>query len=198
MGKVLHASDSGYFLGCIEQSTNSRDGVWSLEKAMQTYWRVRTWTFSASGIATSDDDPSDFFPISSTITGITSQDSQTDVPQTLEEGLVCGNYFEFFGARRYYAFIEFGQAKTNGGLYNSGLVGEVLDYRTNPLEFVFSAEGSSAFSISILGTNIPIIMNYINDDEENSYTITSGSATLTPTLWWSYGGTYSTSTGAPL
>jgi len=198
MGKVLHASASGYFTDCIQESTDSRDGVWSLEKAMQTYWRVRTWTFSASGIATNNDDPSDFFPISSTITDITSRDSQTDVPQTLEEGLVCGNYFEFFSASRYNAFIGFYGTKTNGGLYNSGLVGEVLDYRTDPLEFVFLAEGSSAFSISILGANIPIGMTYENDEEEFSYIITSGSATLTPTLWWSYGGTYSTSTGARL
>jgi len=198
MGKILHASDSGYFIDCIQESTNSRDGVWSLEKAMQTYWRVRTWTFSASGIATNNDDPSDFFPISSTITDITSHDEQTGLPQTLEEGLVCGNYFEFFGASRYEAFIGFYGTKTNGGLYNSGLVGEVLDYRTDPLEFAFGVGGSSALIISILGANIPISMIFQNDDEETSYRITSGSATLTPTLWWSYGGTYDTSTGAPL
>lgn len=197
MGKVLHASGSGYFPGCIAAG-DPEDCPWTLEKAMQTYWRVRTWTFTASGIATNNDDPSDFFPISSTITDITSHDSQTDVPQTLEEGLVCGNYFEFFGGLRYEAFIGFGQAETSGGLYNSGLGGEALDYTTEPLEFVFASNISSAFNISILGTNIPISMVYKNDDEEFSYTITSGSATLTPTLWWSYGGTYDTATGNPL
>jgi hypothetical protein len=197
MGKVLHASGSGYFPGCIAAG-DPADCPWTLEKAMQTYWRVRTWTFTASGIATDTYDPTDTVPFSSTITDITSHDFQTDVPQTLEEGLVCGNYFEFFGEPRYYAFIGFAQAETSGGLYNSGLEGEAVDYTTDPLEFVFASNISSAFNISILGTNIPIGMNYVNDDEEFNYVVTSGSANLTPTLWWSYGGTYNTSTGEPL
>jgi len=194
MGKVLHASDSGYFPYCISAGT-SQNCPWTLEKAMATYWRVRTWTFSASGIATNNDDPLDTIPFSSTITDITSHSEETGLPQTLEEGLVCGNYFSFSGA-----YIDFlGQAKTSGNLYDSGLSGEVIDYSTAPLEFTFSARNSSAFSISILGTNIPITMFWNNDEpEEGAYTITSGSATLTPTLWWSYDGTYDTSTGTPL
>jgi len=198
MGKVLHASKSGYFPTCIVEG-EPENCPWTLEKAMQTYWRVRTWEFTASGIATDTYDPTDTFPFSSTITDITSHDFQTDVPQTLEEGLVCGNYFEFFGGLRYYASIGFGQAETSGGLYNSGLGGDALDYTTDPLEFVFASNISSAFNISILGTNIPIVMNYVNDDQFLiNYEVTSGSATLTPTLWWSYGGKYDPATGNPL
>jgi len=198
MGKVLHASGSGYFPGCIVAG-DPADCPWTLEKAMQTYWRVRTWTFSASGIGTNNDDPSDTFPFSSAYTDITSRDFETEEPQTLEEGLVCGNYFATEYILRDNAFIDFsGQAETSGGLYNSGLEGEVIDYRSDPLEFFFAANNSSAFSISILGTNIPITMTYVNDEAEDSFTITSGSATLTPTLWWSYGGTYDTATGNPL
>ena len=197
MGKVLHASYSGYFPFCIPEGT-PENCPWTLEKAMQTYWRIRTWTFFASGIATNTDDPSDTIPFSSEITDITSRDNETGEPQTLEEGLVCGNLFEN-GILDAYCLIEFYQAETSGGLYNSGLIGEVVDDRVDPLEFVFAANVSSAFSISILGTNIPITMTYKNDpDQESSYSITSGSATLTPTLWWSYGGTYNTSTGQPL
>jgi hypothetical protein len=174
------------------------DCPWTLEKAMQTYWRVRTWTFTASGIATNTDDPGDTFPISSEITGIISRDVETAEPQTLEEGLVCSNLFENIISDAYCS-IGFYQAETSGGLYNSGLVGGVVDERVDPLEFYFAANNSSAFNISILGTNIPITMTYVNDeDDEGSYNITSGSATLTPTLWWSYGGTYNTSTGAKL
>ena len=195
MGKVLHASKSGYFPSCIVEG-DPEDCPWTLEKAMQTYWRVRTWTFTASGIATNTDDPGDTFPISSEITDITSRDIETAFPQTLEEGLVCGNFFS--NAADHFALIEFGQAQTSGGLYDSGLFGGIEDYRVEPLEFYFAAINSSAFSISILGTNIPIIMQYVNDEGQESYTITSGSATLTPTLWWSYGGTYNTSTGEPL
>ena len=197
MGKVLHASGSGYFPGCIADGA-PEDCPWTLEKAMQTYWRVRTWDFEASGIATNNDDPSDTYPFSSTITDITSHSEQTFLPQTAEEGLVCGNYFSFFGELRYEAYIDFFQVERSGSLYNSGLAGVVLDYTTDPLQFQFGAELSSAFSISILGTSIPIDMFWDNDDEEESYRITSGSATLTPTLWWSYGGTYNPSTGARL
>jgi hypothetical protein len=189
MGKVLHASDSGYFPFCIADGA-PEDCPWTLEKAMQTYWRVRTWTFSASGIVRDNLDPGTF-PFSSTITGITSE-------LTLEEDLVCGeNIFSFFGGLRYEAFIDFnGQVKTSGGLYDSGLNGFVLDYTTDPLEFAFNANFSSAFSISILGANIPISMVY--SSSVGSFTVISGSATLTPTLWWSYGGTYDTSTGQRL
>jgi len=202
MGKVLHASGSGYFPGCIVAG-DPEDCPWTLEKAMQTYWRVRTWTFTASGIATNTYDSSDSFPFSSTITGITSHDSQTDVPQTLEEGLVCGNYFQNLNPNPnddFYSFIGFGQPETGGGLYSSGFQGEAADNRIYPLEFVFPAIDSTIFDISILDTDIPINMNYVNDDEpeEFIYDITSGSATLTPTEWWSYGGTYDISTGEPL
>jgi hypothetical protein len=163
---------------------------------MAIYWRVRTWTFSASGYFEAIDEPSPLYPFSCEITGITSRDVQTGLPHTLEEGLVCGN--SFFNEADDFCLIEFGQAQTSDGLYNCGLLGEVVDERVEPLEFVFSPSTSSVFRISILGVNIPIIMQYMNDEEETQFEITEGSATLTPTEWWSYGGTYDTSTGARL
>jgi hypothetical protein len=166
------------------------DCPWTLEKAMQTYWRVRTWTFSASG--TIEEEEGGNFPFSTTITDITSRDVETAFPQTLEEGLVCGNLFEGIISNAY-CRIEFYQAETSGDLYNSGLVGEVVD-DSNSLEFVFAANISSAFNISILSTNIPITIDYV----EEGGTVISGSATLTPTLWWSYGGKYDPATGDPL
>ena len=189
MGKVLHASGSGYFPGCIVAG-DPADCPWTLEKAMQTYWRVRTWTFSASG--TIEEEEGGNFPFSTTITDITSRDVETAFPQTLEEGLVCGNLFEGIISNAY-CRIEFYQAETSGDLYNSGLVGEVVD-DSNSLEFVFAANISSAFNISILSTNIPITIDYV----EEGGTVISGSATLTPTLWWSYGGKYDPATGDPL
>jgi len=200
MGKVLHASGSGYFPGCIAAG-DPEDCPWTLEKAMQTYWRVRTWTFTASGIVTESQDSSDSFPFSSTITGIISHEVETGLMQTQEEGLVCNNYFQNLNPNPnddFYSFIEFKQPKTGGGLYNSGFVGEVVDNRIYPLEFVFPAIGSTIFDISILDTDIPINMIYVNDEVGFTYDITSGSATLTPTEWWSYGGTYDISTGEPL
>jgi hypothetical protein len=188
MGKVLHASGSGYFPGCIVAG-DPADCPWTLEKAMQTYWRVRTWTFTASGVIQLEDEN---LPFSTTITDITSRDVETGEPRPLEQGLVCSNLFEKRISNAY-CLIEFYQAETSGGLYNSGLVGEVVD-DSNSLEFVFAANISSAFNISILSTNIPITIDYV----EPRGTVISGSATLTPTEWWSYGGTYNTSTGEPL
>jgi len=188
MGKVLHASGSGYFPGCIVAG-DPEDCPWTLEKAMQTYWRVRTWTFSASGTIELEEGGN--LPFSTTITDITSRVVQTGFPQTLEEGLVCGNLFS--NAEDDYVLIEFGQAQTSDGLYNSGLIGESV-IENGSLEFVFASNISSAFIISILDTNIPISMDYV----AGGGTVISGSATLTPTEWWSYGGTYNTSTGEPL
>jgi hypothetical protein len=190
MGKVLHASGSGYFPACIAEG-EPEDCPWTLENAMNTYWRVRTWTFSASGILGEDDYN---FPFSSTIPNMTSRDIETGLPHTLEEGLVCGNFFEAAGGDEEKTIV-FGQPQTSGGLYNSGLFGGIED-DSIPMEFVFFATSPLAqnFSISIFGINIPIIMNPLAPNTE----VISGSATLTPTEWWSYGGTYDTSTGEPL
>ena len=60
MGKVLHASYSGYFPFCIGRDGNfgpdegeTEGGVYpvgmSLEDAMKIYWRVRTWEISYEG-----------------------------------------------------------------------------------------------------------------------------------------------------
>jgi len=198
MGKVLHASGSGYFPFCIADG-EQEDCPYTLEDAMKAYWRVRTWTFSASGIFEATDEPSYLAPFSSEITNITSRDIETGEPQTLEEGLVCDNFFVNNNTEDVEATIEFsGQAFKSGDFYDSGLYSGIIDNRVEPLEFFFAANNVSDFYISILGVSIPITMTYVNDNQETEFVITQGSATLTPTEWWSYGGTYDTATGEPL
>lgn len=47
MGKVLHASDSGYFTSCVHDQEILAPSLYpaatSLEDAMKAFWRVRSW-----------------------------------------------------------------------------------------------------------------------------------------------------------
>ena len=50
MGKVLHASGSGYFPGCVTDGTPPERSLGlTLEQAMGMFWRVRTWEVRTSG-----------------------------------------------------------------------------------------------------------------------------------------------------
>jgi hypothetical protein len=52
MGKVIHASYSGYFPTCIISGTPTPSQEYlslTLEQAMALFWRVRTWEAKASG-----------------------------------------------------------------------------------------------------------------------------------------------------
>jgi hypothetical protein len=193
MGKVLHASGSGYFPSCIVAG-EPEECPWTLENAMKMYWRVRTWEFEASGML--QDEAGDFppYPFSITVENITSIDVD-EIPQTLEESLVCGNYFLGSGAD-----IFFGLPEKSGNLYNSGLLGYVeTEADTGDLiEFQFSTKTVGPYNIPILGVNIPMDANTKEDEPEIPTEVISATASLTPTLWWSYGGTYDTATGSPL
>jgi hypothetical protein len=199
MGKVLHASGSGYFPYCIQESTDSKYAIWPLEKAMQTYWRVRTWTFSASGTVRIYDYPEagdiTDLPIDTSLSGIQSG-SIFDDPYTSEDQLVCGGGFYKNDPETSdkFATIEFGGATKVDNLYDSGMEGVIYD--------IYSAEWRfgtfyNSWSVSVLGNDLPMdVVLFPNEEYEQE--LISASATLTPTLWWSYGGTYNTSTGARL
>jgi hypothetical protein len=191
MGKVLHASGSGYFPSCIVAG-DPEECPWTLENAMKMYWRVRTWRFQANGILYDRDSDTEY-EFSADVQGITSVDVD-EIPQTLEEGLVCSNYFLGSGTD-----IFFGLPEKSGNLYNSGLLGYVETGADTGdiVGFEFSTKTVGTFSASILGVNIPMF-GYIGNDEPNYASMIEASATLTPSLWWSYGGTYDTATGSPL
>lgn len=203
MGKVLHASGSGYFTECIQAASSPDHCPWTLERAMDTYWRVRTWKFEVSGL--SGESGGDLFPYSSTIDNITSGDRDRGVIYTSEEQLVCFNEFfyddpDFSG----FSLIGFGNPEKSGSLYTSGINGKLLDeprgnetyeFRVYP-EYYIDPDGPAyPVSFSIFGKTIPMI---VYEPSGASIEYADVVATLTPTLWWSYGETYDTSTGARL
>ena len=191
MGKVLHASGSGYFTGCIEESTDSVYAVWPLEQAMQTYWRVRAWDFNANIVVRIFD-----YPDEGENTDVPYTTSVTDIRSNAEEEeeLVCFN--EFFKAG---VDLFFFPAKKVGDLYYSGL-GGFIDDGASGTEFSFWVDNqtypSPQFPISILGSTLDLTA--FNYGEEQETEVISCTASLTPSEWWSYGGTYDTSTGEPL
>jgi len=200
MGKVLHASGSGYFPGCIEESTDSKYAVWPLEQAMQTYWRVRAWDFSANIVVRLFD-----YPEEGQNTDIPLESSVSDIRQEAEDEqtLVC--YSEFIRQDRLDGYPKSGDIfffpyRKVGDLYYSGLGGLIEDGQSNT-EFAFWADNqtypSAQFPISILGATLDITAFYLEDAEYESEVI-SCTASLVPSEWWSYGGTYNTSTGEPL
>lgn len=204
MGKVLHASYSGYFPKCIEESTDSRFAVWPLEQAMQTYWRVRAWNFSANIIVRVYN-----FPEEGEDTDLPFAISITDIRSTVEEEstLVC-NVNEFLKVvGRQSASCSFFPVmfvdqfyKKVGDLYYSGFEGSVED-EDSDIELSFSAINntypSAQFSLSILGSTLAMTADYHGNEGYESE-VTSCTASLVPSEWWSYGGTYNTSTGARL
>ena len=199
MAKVLHASGSGYFPYCIQESLDSKYAIWPLNKAMQTYWRVRTWTFSASGTKRIYN-----FPEVGDITDVAIETSLSGIQSgtafnefyTSEDQLVCdgGFYKNDPDNSDKFATIDFqGGATRVGNLYDSGMQGAIYDI--NSAEWLFGTIYNS-WSVSVLGNDLPMDVNLFPSEFEEE--VISISATLTPTLWWSYDGTYDTATGDPL
>ena len=204
MGKVLHASGSGYFPTCIQEASSPDHCPWTLEKAMATYWRVRTWTFTVSGLDGEAGLGPPTNPFSETISNITSGNVDDGINYTLEEQLVCSNspWFGLSDEDDVYGYVNFGYPEKSGSLYTSGISGYmwmsglVCEFRVYPVYQNDDPEVNNSGTITILGETLPLFI-YIFDPEV-TITYADVVATLTPTLWWSYGGTYNTSTGARL
>jgi hypothetical protein len=169
---------------------------------MDIYWRIKAWEFSISATYFYDD--------GETQQGFTTYNSNTCVSiAESEEKLVCSNELdEPIGENR---VITFGSAKKSSSLYDPGFAfftfwqddfgfGEVtIDVQSgipdvDPSLFtvgtkLFSIYGSSPFPISFtLFSGLPA----------SFITFIDATFSLEPTQWWSYGGTYNTSTGARL
>jgi hypothetical protein len=204
MGKVLHASGSGYFINCIEESGDSANAIWTLENAMKLYWRVRSWSFSASGIL---EEEGDLFSFSLNFNNIESyfyyEPDDEFIPTPREEQLVCGGesypFFSEINNLTSPSLIEVGRRGVFkvGDLYNPSFEGEFANRFPYNLDFRMAASIPSLYptisTVSLFGGVLPIGVRSRVGGEVISLT-----ATLTPTEWWSYGGTYNTSTGEPL
>ena len=206
MGKVLHASYSGYFPTCIVDQTPTPSQnylILTIDQAMALFWRVRTWEAKASGSFYSES-------ISSTIEYTSS--SFVDMTPTItigqEEDLVCKGEETFFFQRSANAIVTpgFGDPYSIDGS---------IDF-----QFVFAsiARGGSTYYPSFLIASINALTSFAPTFESKvgTYKITysgfqivgdlfgpdgsSGSALIEieARQYWSFGGTYDTTTGEPL
>jgi hypothetical protein len=203
MGKVLHASYSGYFPFCIIERdfvpTNSVGGTFypigmSLDQVTALFWRVKKWTFADAFL------------------GKTSEPFSLFGSPESEEGFVCTGGFSFQGI--FYGslapgavsqIIDFDLFTTSqkvlrvGNLYyprlffsgqyfdDSGFFSNGLTYRETAGPYL-----SGVFRINFAGTTISMDL-YSGYEDANFYI-----ADLAANEYWSYGGTYNTSTGQPL
>ena len=204
MGKVLHASYSGYFPFCIGTADQSKIGKYkpypismSLDDIMKAFWRVKTWRVKGlllDSIATPQylDRDGDFIEI------------------TKEEELVCAVGFGFvitkddedgYPDRAEFYLWKVNETSTvikkNNSFYPRILFG--FEY--------FTLSGSNEIASSELDWNTSPstedagtikFMNY----EISGFKITGNTSyvggSITPEEYWSYGGTYNTSTGQRL
>ena len=217
MGKVLHASGSGYFPECIiEQEPDPQLPcvATTLTEAMALTWRVRKWEAKVSGII---HDLSDGF--SSAFNGAW-RDSNSSSPFDKEEDIVCfgGNShtenipFNVFVTTNnpdlepfsFEANLQFIHGNTFTGLPPSDRkvyrVGDIYYPYIDIRSFLIFA--STYYYFAKLGTyKITFAGEEITGDIFSGY-----SANFTGTMsveirakeYWSYGGTYNTSTGQPL
>jgi len=200
MGKVLHASYSGYFPSCITEATREKGIVeGSIEDLMYIYWRVKTWELeNITGVFNTS--PFNWqFDSSNIDLGSTTANT--------EERLVCGKNF----VSNNYVFFKVltgdpvePEAAGDFSIFFSPIVTKKQNEEVYQMTFIqdFFVTGSNRFSnnntavlpqcgtivIKPIGVTVPI------------YGGAGGnlSIEISPVEWWSYGGTYDTQTGQPL
>jgi hypothetical protein len=216
MGKVLHASGSGYFPECIieqEPEPQLPYVATTLTEAMALTWRVRKWEAKVSG---SIHDDSDGFRNS--FNGAW-RDSNSSSPFDKEEEIVCfgGNShtenIPFYvlvtpdnpdlDPFSYDAQLDFIHGNTFTGLPPS----DRKVYRVGDIYYPYIHISSALFESTYyfypkLGTyKITFAGEEISGDIFSSYSA-NFSGTMSIEIrgkeYWSYGGTYNTQTGQPL
>ena len=222
MGKVLHASASGYFTGCIkEQNLLASCFSGNLTQVMALFWRVKKWEATASGTLRrlSGDTQS------LTLDGVTRELQPQEPIPLIEEDLVCFNS-EAKGNLIYYTYAAWATDQSGnpfsdvlGLVVSSGYSNDEQYSGVEKTENNFRIAGFVVFSATILingNGNTPPIYSYPLVEAGN-YQIITSVGTMTGKLWtgwtdqvancnvvinakeyWSYGGTYNTSTGEPL
>ena len=208
MGKVLSARGSGYFPSCIEQVSSIESNFKStLTNMMAVYWRVSKWRAKISGSATS------FFDEDVTFSSTDYNLNRISGPSTEEELILCVplplgfrtdlvpivqvDDTNFDGQFNLTLDPRFSIEKEAGDLYS--IVSQIfVSSEPGPL-FVDPADPEydlviGSCVINMAGSSIvtPLFVQ--------SFAYKSGNVQLTFTAreYYSYGGTYNTSTGQPL
>jgi hypothetical protein len=201
VGKVLSAQGSGYYPSCITSGTEpelQNNLVLTIEQGMALYWRTKKWTISASGSFISNN-----FGEPIVVSG--GGEATLLTPIDSEEALVCSGEYGFgvygdllmngfpMSYEVYWDFYFYGK-KSNNNFY------PYFDYNSVYIQNNNSREDQKIGIFRFLFNGYTITKNLYTDTAEPPYSGTSGNVQidLTCTEYWSYGGTYDTSTGNPL
>ena len=178
MGKVLHASRSGYFPSCLSQ--NSTFATQSLTDAMEIYWKVRSWKVTISGYVTGE---AVFTSTASDETGLVCESNfvpfiANEVLFSLSEPLVDSysnpqKYAMVPGFAVYCQFVDFPEQSVNVSSQFTDIGGNFVEVGT----FSFYGKSYKLFSGEGMEEGL--------------------SGLVVPESYWSYGGTYDTATGNP-
>ena len=197
MGKVLHASFSGYFPTCIIEGipTPSQDYLsLTLEQAMALFWRVKTWEARASGSFYSYSIGSDI-----TYTSNSFSDMTPSITIQEEKNLVCKGSETFSFSRNATANIPSPISGTiDFGYTFTSIKKNASTYY--PSFFVVSINALSLYSpffAAKIGTYKITYLDYDITGDIFSADGSSGSALIEIRAkeYWTYGGTYNSQTG---
>ena len=203
MGKVLHASYSGYFPTCIINQTPTPPEEYlslTLEEAMALFWRVRDWEARASG---------SFYnaSISSNIEYTSNSFSQLTPTIVIEEekNLVCKGSETFFFSRDGTVIItpdEGTPVNSEGIIYFQYIFSSIKKagstyYPSFTISFVDSL---TYFYTAKIGTYNIKYLDYDFSGDLFGPDGSSGAVLIEVKAkeYWSYGDTYNTTTGKPL
>jgi hypothetical protein len=207
MGKILHASNSGYFPFCEQNSivfSNNLKIDGTAEQIMALYWRVKRFKYSLTGGYQGGENPI-------TISGGSGVFAQNINPPN-EEALVCGGPTLFTGSATlsapqititpnfYMKLFEANFLSSSPFFQSTGSTYKTFFQITSDSvfgggEFVNSIK---TFEFAVpCGSYSGIKSGTLFQSFGPNY---SGSVSLViePSEYWSYGGTYNTTTGEPL
>lgn len=203
MGKVLHASYSGYFPSCIGTARTTGVVKGSLSQIMSMYWRVKTWELSSatgSYIVHIDEDNT----VSYEFTEGTKELGSTNA--TSEEALVCSQYFNrsvlitTIVNSTYlpgppstiytsFGFLYYPNISKSGENYQMTCQAGVEFAGTDLFSTLYEGLTVGQIYLSPLDISIPLRAP-VGADASGNVNIA-----LNATEWWSYGGLYDTATG---
>ena len=181
MAQVLHASYSGYFPSCL--TVNDEPAIFTLEEAMEIYWRVKAWTISGTYV----NNLGESSPFSQTFTSILADETK----------LVCRarNFFPYFENdftpytdENFFRRSEYFYINSSGNLYGLDIdfqflpAGQGFGQRSIGAGSVSFDPSSTVGSLSVLGKSIPFYAE-TSDDEEFP---PSANGTMTPSAYWTY------------
>jgi hypothetical protein len=201
MGKVLHASYSGYFPTCIIDGTPTPPKEYlslTLEQAMALFWRVKTWEARASG---------SFYDLSLSSTIAYTSNSYSDMSPSIsiqkEEDFVCKGSQTFYFERVATATItpDVGAPYYADGTMNFQYIFSLIKKGGStyyPSFTISSINSLTSFYTSKIGTYKINYLNYELIGDLFGPDGSSGAALIEINAkeYWSYGGTYNTSNGS--